>query len=160
MLIKDRNLGVGHFLGEIARIGARFGVVARKTRGDHRVFLEIRETRRTGHDKGLRNFFAGEIFRDGQIARRAERREHKGDFVAFHQLAGLFDRLRRTVGIVERDQVDLASVDAAPVIDGADIGDQRLADCAQRRGRAAEWKHRADLDFGCGHAGRIVCHDG
>ena len=71
-------------------------------------------------------------FMDRRIGRRAERLEHQQDLVALDQLARLLDRLRRAVGVVIGDEIDLAAVDAALGIDLVEIG------CL----RSCRWCHR------------------
>jgi len=53
---------------------------------------------------------------------RAERVENEQHLVALHQLAGLLNRLRRAVTVVIADEIDLAAVDAADVIDLLEVG--------------------------------------
>src|SRR5213596_1141426 len=52
------------------------------------------------------------------------------------------------VAVVERDEVDLAAVDPALVVDLLEVGGQGLADRAVRGGRAAVRVRVADLDLG------------
>ena len=56
--------------------------------------------------------------------------EQKQYLILLDQLAHLFDSLRRAVAVVAADEVDLASVDAALVIDHGEVGCLRLADDA------------------------------
>src|SRR5207244_11689481 len=58
------------------------------------------------------------------------------------------DRLRPAAAAVERDEVDLAVVEPAFVVDLLDVGGQGLADRAVRGGRAAVRVRVADLDLG------------
>lgn len=93
-------------------------------------------------------FFPVRYFDRRGIRRRTELPEHKRDFVALDQLAGVLDSLRRAVGIVIGDEIYLAAVDAAAVVDLIDISDQPLAGVAERRGRSAEREGGPDLDLG------------
>lgn len=61
----------------------------------------------------------------GGVSKRLEREQH---FIALDELANLLDRLRRRRRVVVRDQVDLASIDAAAVVDHSKIGGLHLAD--------------------------------
>ena len=81
--------------------------------------------------------------------------ESEEDFVALHELADLLDRLRRAVGVVILDQVDLAAVDAALVVDHLHVGGLRLADIGIDGIGARERHGLADLDFGIGRAGVV-----
>ena len=71
------------------------------------------------------------------------------------QLARQLDRLRRAVAVVVGDEVDLAAVDAALVVDHLEVGGDRLADRAVGRGRPAVRHGVADLDLGVARA-RVV----
>src|SRR5262245_27776835 len=70
--------------------------------------LRVGEARRAGRGQQLRHFFLVEIFLDRRIGRRADDLEGGQDLVAFDELAYLLDRLRRAVGIVVLDEIDLA----------------------------------------------------
>ena len=72
--------------------------------------------------------FASRYFAVGVISRRAELAEYERDLVAVDELADVLHRLRRTVGIVHRDVVDLAAIDAAAVVDQLNVGKNALAD--------------------------------
>ena len=97
-------------------------------------------------------FFWFRYFWIADIARRAERGEHQENLVALDQLADLLDRLRRRIGIVVGDEVDLAAVDAALIVDHPEVGGIGLADDRVNRGRAAIGHRVADLDLGVGDA--------
>src|SRR5205814_8001366 len=75
--------------------------------------------------------------------------------VALDQLTRLLDRFGRAIGIIVGNEVDLAPVHAAIVVDHPEIGTHRLADDAIGRRRPAVRHNVADLDFGVGYA-RIV----
>src|ERR1700738_2391373 len=79
----------------------------------------------------------------------ADRREDQRNFIALHQPHGLLHGFRRRVAVIQRDQVDLAAVDAAALIEHLEIADLALAERAERRNRAAIRHGLADLDFGC-----------
>ena len=95
----------------------------------------------------LRHFLAVEVAMHGVVGGGAERAEHQQHFVLLDQLAGLLDRLRRRVGVVEGDELDLAAVDAAFGVDLLEIGFLRLADDAEAGDRAAVGQGLADADF-------------
>src|SRR4051812_588423 len=78
----------------------------------------------------------------------ADRGEYQRHLVALHQPARLLDRLRRRVAVVERDQVDLAAVDAAALVEHFEIADLALAQRPERRYRPAVGHGLADFDFG------------
>ena len=79
----------------------------------------------------------------------------KQNFVALDELARLLDRLGRAVAVVIADEVDLAAVDAAGVVDHLEIGGLGLADHAVSGSGTAIGHDVADLDFGIGRAGII-----
>ena len=83
----------------------------------------------------------------GVVGRGSERAEHQQHFFLLDQLAGLLDRLRRRVGVIEGDELDLAAVDAAFGVDLLEIGLLRPADDAEAGYRAAIGQRLADADF-------------
>jgi len=113
---------------------------------------EIGEFRGTRADEQLRNILALQIFRDRGVMGGADRGEDQRDLVAFDQPSRLLYRLRRRVAVVERDQIDLAAVDAAALVDHLEIADLALAERAEGRDRAAIGHGLADPDFGCSDA--------
>src|SRR5207244_8470117 len=74
--------------------------------------------------------------------------EHERDLVALDQPADMLDSFWRTVGIVQRDVVDLAPPDAAIVIDRLHVCERAASNQADRGCRPAKRKNAADLDFG------------
>ena len=90
------------------------------------------------------------------MVRRAEAVEHEGDMLLLDETAGLLDRLRRAVAVVEADEIDLAAVDAALIVDHLEIGGLRPADHAVGGGRSAVGDGLAELDLGVRDAGRIL----
>jgi hypothetical protein len=89
------------------------------------------------------------------VAGGAERREDQEHLVALDQLARLLHGFRRAVGVVIGDEVDLAAVDAAIVVDHPEIGAHRLADDAIGRRRPAIRHDVADLDLRVGYPGIV-----
>src|SRR5690242_2422148 len=92
--------------------------------------------------------------------RRADRGENQRNLVAFHQAPCLLDRLGRRIAIVERDQVDLAPIDAAALVDHLEVPDLALAERAEGGYRAAIGHGLADLDLGrrdAAHFGAAGC---
>src|SRR4051794_21403254 len=81
--------------------------------------------------------------------------EQKQHFIALDQLARLLNGFGRTVGIVIRDEIDLAAIDAAIVVYFSEYGRHRLADRAVGRGGAAIGNDVADLDLGVAGAGVV-----
>ncbi len=71
----------------------------------------------------LGNPFGLQIFCSGGNAGSAELAEHERHFVTFNQLADVLHRFGRTVSVVICDIIDLATVDAAAVIQGLNVGD-------------------------------------
>src|SRR6185437_346185 len=68
----------------------------------------------------------------------------------------LLHRLRRRIAVVEGDQIDLAPVDAAALVDHPEIADLALAERAESGHRATIGHGLADPDFG----GRDAAHFG
>ena len=82
----------------------------------------------------------------GAVGRRADAAEDQQHLVALDQPPGLLHRLRRAVGIVGDDHLDAPAVDAAVVVDLAEIGLRRFRDLREGGDRAAQRRRGADLD--------------
>ena len=101
-----------------------------------------------GAGEQLRNLLLVQVALHGGVAGRAEQLEGQQHLVALDQLAHLLDRLRRRVAVVILDQIDLAAVHAALLVDHLDVGGLRLGDGRVGRGRPRERRGLADLDLG------------
>jgi len=88
--------------------------------------------------------------------RRADRGKDQRDLVALDQPARLLDRLGRRVAVVERNQIDLAAVDAAALVQHLEIADLALAKRAEGGNRTAIGHGLAYFDLGCGDAARLA----
>ena len=130
-------LGVDHRLGV---------VIGRVTHGP-RELLGIAPLRGAGGDEELRHLLLVHVFVDRGVARRAQRVEGAQHFVLLDELSDHLDRLGRRVAVIEADELDLAAVDAALVIDHVPEGYDRLAIDAVGRGRSAIGTGVADLDL-------------
>src|SRR5260370_37170221 len=117
--------------------------------------LRIGEARRASRGKKLRHFFLVEIFLDRGIRRRADDLEGGENFVAFDKLAHLLNSLRRTVGIVVLNEIDLAPVDSTLLVDHAYIVALHLADAAVAGSRSAERNGGTAFDSRIPAAGAI-----
>ena len=153
VLRNDREFGVRILRQRIACIEPRL-VAERRLHADGglRELRDVGEFRGAGGQEQLRDILALQIFGDRGVMGGADRGEDQRDLVALHQPARLLHRLRRRVAVVERDQVDLAAIDAAALVDHLEIADLALAERAERRHRPAIGHGLADLDFGCGDA--------
>jgi hypothetical protein len=89
---------------------------------------------------------------DRRVGRRAQRVVGAQHLVLLDQLADHFDGLGRAVAVVERDELDHAAVDAAPVIDALPVGLFALADHTVGRRRPAVGIGVTDLDLLVGRA--------
>src|SRR5260370_26709859 len=85
-------------------------------------------------------------FLDRDIGRGADGTDIGQYAVILDQFSGLFDRLRRTEGVVERDQVDLATVDAAGLVDHLEVAGHHAAVAGERRRRPTIGDGLAELD--------------
>ena len=94
-------------------IDAAFDLVADLPADGPGIVLRIAELRGAGRDEDLRHLAAVEVFPRRRRAGRAKLLEDAGDALFLDQLAGLLDRLRRAVAVIQRQQLDLAAVDAA-----------------------------------------------
>ena len=155
VLIEHADLGVRVVLDDVLAVDAALDEVVRVEAHRPREVLGIGEPRRAGRCEQLRHFLAVEIFLHGGVHRRADDLEGEQHLVALDQLADLLDRFRRRIGVVILDQVDLAAVHAALIVDHLEIGSLRLADGGVSRRRSAEGHGLADLDLGIGRAGVV-----
>ena len=156
VLVEHDDLGVRLFLHQVFRIDQRFALIAGLPSDGPRKVLRIVPLGGAGGDEQLRHLLGVQIFLDRGVGRRAERVEHHQHLVALDQLAHLFDGLRRTVGVVVGDELDLAPVDAAVFVDHLEIGFFGLADDAIGGGGAAVGHDVTDLDLGIGRTGVIL----
>ena len=88
----------------------------------------------TAERQQLRHLLRVEVFLHGRVGRGADDLEGEQHLVGFDELAHLLDGLRRRIGVVILDQVDLAAVDPALLVDHAEIGRLRRADSTQSVG--------------------------
>src|SRR3954447_11184484 len=100
-------------------------------------------------------FFVVEIFLNRGVGGRADDLKGGENFIAFHQLADLLHGLRRAVGIVVLNKIDLAAVDATLLVDHANIGGLHLANAAVGGSRPAQRYGLTDLDLGVAGAGVV-----
>jgi hypothetical protein len=113
---------------------------------------KVGEFRGAGADEQLRDVLALQIFGDRGVMRGADRGKDQRDLVALHQPPRLLHRFGRRVAVVQRDQIDLAPVDAAALVDHLEITDLALTQRAERGHRATVGHGLADADFGRGDA--------
>ncbi|MGY4300899.1 hypothetical protein ACVWXN_008994 [Bradyrhizobium sp. i1.4.4] len=144
-VIGENVLGVDASLGHVVGIvGDGPGIV-----------LRIVEACGAGGGQQLRDLLAVEIFLHGGVRGRADDLEGEQHLVAFDELAHLLDRLRRRIGIVILDQIDLAAVDAALIVDHLEVGGLGLADIGVDGIGTGERHGLADLDLGVARAGVV-----
>ena len=155
VLIHHGDLGVRAVLQDVLRIDLGFALVVGLPSHGPGEILRIVPLGGAGGDEQLRHLLRIHVFVDRGIRRRSQRIEHEQHFVAFDQLARLLHRLRRAVGVVIADEVDLAAVDAAGIVDLLEVGGFGLADDAIGGSGAAIRHDVADLDFGIGGAGIV-----
>ena len=155
VLIEDADLGVRMFFQDVLAVDASLDEVVGVEAHRPGKILRIGELRRAGRGEQLRHLLGVEIFLHRRVRGRAEELEGEQHFVALDQLAHLLDRLGRRVGVVILDQVDLAAVHAALIVDHLHIGGLGLADGGIGGGRSGERIGLADLDLGIGRAGVV-----
>ena len=109
-----------------------------------------------GGDEELRHLVVVEVALDRGVRRRAEGIECRQHLILLDQLAHQFDGLRRAIAVVAGDEVDLAAVDAALLVDHVEVAGLRLADRAVARSRAAVRHGVAELDLGVAGAGSVL----
>ena len=105
----------------------------------------------------MRHLVVVEILPDREVGRGAERVEEERDLLLLDEAANLLDGLGRAVAVIEADEIDLAAVHAALLVDHLEIGGLGPADHAIGGGRAAIGHGLADLDLRIGDAGRVGC---
>ena len=155
VLIEHRHLGVRLLLQQILGIDPRLVlVVGLPSHGPGEV-LRIVPLRRAGGDEQLRDLLGVQILLDCRVGRRAQRIEHQQHLVALDQLAGVLNRFGRAVGVVVGDEVHLAPVDAALLVDHLEVGRFGLADDAVGGGGTTIRHDVADLDLRVARA-RVV----
>ena len=103
----------------------------------------------------MRNFLGVDVLVNRRVRRRAQGTHQKQNLFLLDQLAHHFNRLRWTVAVVQTDEVDLASVDAALFVELLEVGSFNLADRAVGRSRTTVWHGLADFDFGIAGTGII-----
>src|SRR5438874_13283633 len=103
----------------------------------------------------MRHFLRVDVLDGGADAGSTERAEQEGYFIALDKLPGLLHRLGRAVSIVVGDEIDLAAVDAASIVDRIDIGDQSLPGIAERRRGTAKRERSPHFHFGTRDARRF-----
>src|SRR5713226_7883031 len=91
----------------------------------------------------------------GGLRRGAERAEQSQHLLLLHQPPRRFNALRRAIGVVHGEKLDLAPVDAALFVQHLEIGLADPAEHAVERARAAVRYGLTDLDFGIART-RIV----
>ena len=156
VLIEHGDLGVRYVLEDVAGINARLDLVAGLPAHGPGKLFGIVPLVGAGGDEHLRHFVVVQIAADCAVGRRAERVEQRQHVVFLDQLAHHFDGLRRAIAVVAADEVDLAAVDAALLIDHVEVGGLRLADGAVGRSRAAIGHSVAELDLGVAGAGSVL----
>ena len=135
------GLGLGHVVGLPAR--------RVRVRGDVRA-----PGRGAGGDVQLRDLALVRVVPDRQVVRRAERVEQREDLLLLDQPAGVGDRALGLVAVVERDELDLAPVDAALGVLGREARLDARGDARVGRRRPAERVGAAELDRRLGDARR------
>jgi len=102
-----------------------------------------------------RDILAVEIFLHGGLRAGAERAEQREHFLLLDQTPRRLDGLRRAVGIVQRQERDLAPVDSALLVQHLEIRRLGAADHAIKRPRPGMRYGLAELDLSVARA-RIV----
>jgi hypothetical protein len=117
--------------------------------------LGIVDLVRAGGAKQLRHLVLVEIRSDRQIGEAAKGLKDERDALLFDEPPGLFDGLGRAVAIVKADEVELAAVDPALLVDHLEIGGLGPGDRAVGGSGSAVREALANLDLGIRDPGRI-----
>ncbi|MGX0994111.1 hypothetical protein AB7M38_001403 [Bradyrhizobium diazoefficiens] len=155
VLPEHRDLAVRKVIADVFGVDPALALVIRLEAHRPGKVPGIAELGAAGRDEELRHLLGVHIFHDRGVRGCAERLEDQQNLVALDQLARLLDRLRRRIGVVIADEVDLAAVDAALVVDHPEERGLSLSDHAIGRGRPAIGHDVADLDVGVAGAGVV-----
>ena len=136
------------FLSDVGRVDPALRLVVGLIAHRPREVLRVVPLGGAGGHEELRHLLLVQVLLDGGVGRGAERLEDEGDLVLLDELAHHLDRLGRAIGVVVADEVDLAAVDAALVVDLLEVRGDGLADRPVGRGVAAVRVGVADLDLG------------
>src|SRR6202012_410560 len=133
VLVENADLALRQIVENVPGKDTPPGLVGRWPAHGPRESLVVAEFGSAGGDKELRPLLAVEIFLDRVAGRRAQILEDQQYLVVFHELARLLHRLGRAEGVVIGNEIDLAAVDTALVVDHPEKGGLGPAD--QRVGR-------------------------
>src|SRR5260370_18722889 len=135
VLMEDADFWIWILLENVSLVKTRAQSIARAHAGD-RVgpSLVIAPAVGAALDEQLRNFSLVEVFRNLELSGRPNRTESKGDVLHVNQLARLVPGSPRQEAVVDTDQVDLAAIDAALIVDHLHVG---LLGPTERRAPAA-----------------------
>ena len=93
------------------------------------------------------HFFSVHVLVNGGIRRGTQSTHHQQDLFLLDQTTNHFNCLWRAVAIVQTDEVDFASVDAALFVQLFEISRLHFADRAVSRGGSAVGHGLTDFDF-------------
>ena len=153
--VEHRDLGVRLGRQNVLGVDARLRLVAGVVADRPGKMLRVVPLGRAGGDEELRHLFVVAIGPDRGVGRSAQRLEQERHLFLLDETADLLDRLRRAVAVVEADQIDLAAIDPALLVDHLEIGGLGAPDHAIGGSRAAIGHGLPDLDLGVGDAWRV-----
>ncbi len=107
-------------------------------------------------DEQLRHLVLVHVVPDRAVGRGPERAGIQKHLIFLDQLARHLDGLGRRISVVVGDEIDLAAVHPALVVDHLVIGGHRFADRSVGRGGSAVKAGIADLDLGIGDARAVI----
>ena len=146
------RLGFEDVFGDDAAFGLEVGI----ERNGPGKLIGIVEAASSRRDEELRHLLGIEIFLDGDVRRGPYRTDLGKDADILDELSGLLDGFRRTVGVVELSEADLASIDPAPLIEHVEVAEHCPSSPRAKRGRrAAERRRLTELDLGVAGSGII-----
>ena len=154
VLVEDRDPRIRARRQDVLGVELRLDPVAGRQADGPGEFLVVAPFVGAGGRKEVRHLALVGVAQHGAVGRGAEIAEQAGDLVLLDQPADLLHRLRRAVGVVVGQELDLSPGDAALVVHHAEIGIHGLALDAERRDRPAVGHGVADADLGRGDARR------
>jgi len=148
-----RDFGIRSGLQNILRVEPALQLVGWIETDRPWEMLRVVPPRRPRRNEQLRNVLGVEIFLNGNIGRGADRTEHREHVVLLHKLACLLDGFGRRIGIVQGQKVDLASVNAAFIVQHLKVGGLGARYRAVGRSGPAIGRGISKFDGGLGRAG-------
>jgi hypothetical protein len=156
ILIKYGDLRIGNIFADVAAVNAALETISGQP--GHRpwkVFGVVPGVG-TGNNEQLWHLPLVHITANCEVGRGAKRTEQQQNLLSLDQLARHFDGLRRAVAVIAADEVDLAAVHTALVVDHGEVGRLRFANGGVAGSRPAIGHYVANLDLRIGNSRTVL----